>query len=329
VSAPFVGYHCAAEQFPPADLVEFAVAAERAGFQGVTVADHLHPWQDNQGHAGHAWMMLSAIAARTQRLLLGTGVTCPIYRYHPLEVAHAFASLGVLFPGRVFLGVGTGEAVNEAPGGGWGPFRERAARLVEAIHLIRQLWTGEWVDFDGRYYQVRGAKLYDTPSAPVPIYIAASGVKSVRIAAREGDGWITDHGTLRGAIAQRQAFDEEARAAGKDPDALPRITELWAVAGERAEALAAARKWQFLTVFPEVVNLPDPRAVQRTAGELSSPERVVADWVVSPDPDVHVAAVRELAAAGATHIFLHSAQEDQRRVIEFYGWQVLPALRDG
>ncbi len=327
MSAPFVGYHCAAEQFSPAELVEFAVAAEAAGFQGVTVADHLHPWQDNQGHAGHAWMMLAAIAARTERLIVGTGITCPIYRYHPVEVAHAFASLGVLFPGRVFLGVGTGEAVNEAPAGGWGPYRERAERMVEAVRLIRKLWTGEWVDFDGQYYQVRGAKLYDTPPAPVPIYIAASGVKSVRIAAREGDGWITDHGTLRRAVAQRVAYAEEARAAGKDPDALPRITELWAVVGERDEALAAARYWQFLPVFPDVVNLADPRAVQRKAEELSSPERVVADWVVSRDPDVHIAAVRELAGAGATHIFLHSPQPDQRRVIEFYRRHVLPALR--
>ncbi len=326
MSAPFVGYHCAAEQFSPAELVELAVAAEAAGFQGVTVSDHLHPWQDNQGHAGQAWMMLAAIGARAERLLIGTGITCPSYRHHPLEVAHAFATLGVLFPGRVFLGVGTGEAVNEAPSGGWGPYRARAERMVEAVRLIRRLWTGEWVDFDGQFYQVRGAHIYDKPSAPVPIYIAASGVQSVRIAAREGDGWITDHGTLRRAVAQKQAFAEEARATGKDPEVLPRITELWAVVGDRDEALEAARLWQFLPVFPNVVNLSDPRAVQRRAEQLSSPERVVADWVVSPDPEVHVAAVRELAAAGATHVFLHSPQPDQRRVIEFYGRHVLPAL---
>jgi TAT-translocated FGD2 family F420-dependent dehydrogenase len=324
---PFLGYHCAAEQFAPSELVDLAVAAEEAGFQGVTVSDHLHPWQDNQGHAGHAWMMLAAIAARTQRLVLGTGITCPIYRYHPLEVAHAFATLGVLFPGRVFIGVGTGEAVNEAPSGGWGPYRERSARLVEAIHLIRALWTGEVVDFDGRYFPVRGARLYDVPNSPVPIYVAASGVKSVRIAAREGDGWITDHGTLRRAVAQKDGFEQEARAAGKDPRALPRITELWAVAGEREEALAAARRWLFLPVFPDVVDLPNPIAVQEHAEALSSPERVIADWTVSPDPGAHIAAVRELATAGATHIFLHSPQEDQRAVIDFYRRDVLPALR--
>ncbi len=323
---PFVGYHCAAEQFAPSELVEFAVAAEAAGFQGATMSDHLHPWQDNQGHAGHAWMMLAAIAAKTERFVVGTGITCPIYRHHPLEVAHAFATLGVLFPGRVFLGVGTGEAVNEAPSG-WGPYRERSERLVEAIHLIRQLWTGGWVDFEGQYYHVRDAKLYDVPASPVPIYVAASGPRSVRIAAREGDGWITDHRTIRRGEAQKRTFEAEARAAGKDPAVMPRVTELWAVAGDREEALAAARRWQFLPVFPDVVDLPDPRVVQQRAEELSSPERVVDGWVVGPDAETHVAAVRELAAAGATHIFLHSPQEDQRMVIDFYRRHVLPALR--
>jgi coenzyme F420-dependent glucose-6-phosphate dehydrogenase len=120
MTRPFVGYHCGSEQFAPAELVELAVAAERAGFQGVTVSDHFHPWQDNQGHAGHAWVVLAAIGARTERLLLGSGVTCPTYRVHPAQVAHAFATLGVLYPGRVFLGVGTGEAVNEAPFALWG-----------------------------------------------------------------------------------------------------------------------------------------------------------------------------------------------------------------
>lgn len=326
---PFLGYHCAAEQFPAAELVEYAVAAEAVGFQGVTVADHFHPWQDNQGHAGHAWMMLSAIGARTERLLVGTGVTCPTYRYHPAQVAHAFATLGLLYPGRVFLGVGTGEAVNEAPAGGWGPYRERAERLVEAIRLIRRLWTEDWVDFDGRYYQVRGAKLYDKPAQPIPIYVAASGVRSARIAAQEGDGWITDHETLRRGDAVKQAFEETACAAGKDLDALPRIVELWAVVGEREEALEAARRWQFLLSFPQVVDVPDPRAVQRLAEERATPERVLEGWVVSTDPADHVAAVRELAAAGATHLFLHSPQDDQRRAIDFYGRHVLPAVRAG
>ncbi|OGO50908.1 MAG: hypothetical protein A2148_02080, partial [Chloroflexi bacterium RBG_16_68_14] len=250
-----------------------------------------------------------------------------IFRYHPAEVAHAFASLGVLYPGRVFLGVGTGEALNEVPFAGWGRYRERAGRLVEAIRIIRRLWTGDWVDFDGRYYQVRGARLYDRPAQAIPIYVAASGVGSARIAGREGDGWVTDHGTLRRGEAQKQAFVEAARAAGKNPDAMPRITELWAVVGDREEALAAARLWQFILAFPGIVDVADPREVQRQAEERVTPEQVADTWVVSTDAADHVAAVRELAAAGATHIFLHSPQADQRRVIDFYGRHVLPAVR--
>ena len=327
-AAPFIGFHAAAEQFPPADLVEFAVAAEAAGFDGLSISDHFHPWQDNQGHAGHAWMTLAAIGQRTRRLLLGTGVTCPIYRIHPAQVAHAFATLGVLYPGRVFLGVGTGEALNEvAAGGGWGPYRERAQRLAEAIRLIRRLWTEDWVDFHGQYYHVRGAKLYDRPAESIPIYVAASGVQSAGLAGREGDGWVTDHGTLRRGEAQKQAFVEAARAAGKDPDTMPRIVELWAVVGGRDEALAAARLWQFILAFPGIVDVADPREVQRVAQERVTLERVVDTWVVCPEPDDHVSAIHELAAAGASHIFLHSPQQDQRRVIEFYGRAVLPTVR--
>ncbi len=326
MTRPFVGYHCGSEQFPPAELVELAVEAERAGFQGVTVSDHFHPWQDNQGHAGHAWVTLAAIGARTERLLMGTGVTCPTYRVHPAQVAHAFATLGVLYPGRVFLGVGTGEAVNEAPFASWGGYGERAERLVEAVELIRKLWSGTWVDFDGQYYQARGAKLYDVPSTPVPLYVAASGVRSARIAGAHGDGWITDQLTIRRGEAQRIGFAEAARGAGKNPDEMPKLVELWAIVGEREDAIEAARRWRFLLAFNEVVDIADPREVQRVAEARVLPEQVADAWVVSRDPDVHIAAVRELDAAGATHIFLHSPQPDQRVAIEFYGMYVLPRL---
>lgn len=327
--APFIGYHAGHEQFAPGEVVEQAVAAEQARFDGFSVSDHFHPWQENQGHAGHAWITLAAAGARTERLLLGTAVTCPTYRYHPLEVAHAFASLAVLYPGRVFLSVGTGEALNEAVVGAWGPYRERAERLVEAIRLIRRLWTEDWVDFDGQYYQVRGAKLFDRPASPPPIYVAASGPRSARIAGREADGWLTDPRTARTRPDVAQAFLEAARAAGKDVEAMPRIVELWMVVGTREEALAAAPLWQFLPIFNDVVDVPDPRQVQRLAQERSSPERTIDGWLVSPDPDDHVSAVRELVERGATHIFVHSPQQDWRKVIEFYGRHVLPAARAG
>lgn len=320
-----IGYHCGSEQFAPDELVELAVDAEQAGFQFVTVSDHFHPWQDNQGHAGHAWSVLAAIGART-RLLMGTGVTCPTYRVHPAQVAHAFATLGVLYPGRVFLGVGTGEAVNEAPTAGWGPYRERATRLVEAIDIIRKLWTGDWVNYDGPYYQVNGAKLYDVPSIPVPIYVAASGVKSALLAGAHGDGWITDQHTIRQGVAQRESYDSAAREAGKDPDAMPKVVEVWAVVGDRDSALEAARRWLFLRVFNDVVDIADPREVQRVAEARVTAEEVASDWLVSTDPDEHIAAIRSLADAGATHISLHTPQPDQRAAIDFYGEHVLPNL---
>ncbi len=317
---PIIGYHAGHEQFAPGEVVEQAVAAEAAGFAAFSVSDHLHPWQENQGHAGHAWITLAAAGARTERLLLGTAVTCPLYRYHPLEVAHGFATLAALYPGRMFLGLGTGEALNEAVSSGWGPYTERAARLVEAIRLIQRLWSEDYVDFEGAYYQVRAARIFDKPPAPPPIYVAASGPKSARIAGSEADGWITDPATARNRPDVAEAF-VAAGGAGK-----ARVVELWMVAGTRAEALESALPWQFLPVFNEVVDLPDPRAVQRLAEERSSPERTVAGWLVSPDPGDHIAAIRELASGGATHVFVHSPQQDWRKVIDFYRRGVLPAF---
>jgi TAT-translocated FGD2 family F420-dependent dehydrogenase len=322
-----VGFHGASEQFPPDEIVALAAAAERAGFEAFSVSDHLHPWMDRMGHAGHAWMTLAAIAQRTDRLVVGTGVTCPSYRYHPVEIAQAFATLGVLAPGRVFLGLGTGEALNEEPYASWGPYRERAARLVEAVRLIRALWTQDWVDFAGEFFAARTVRIYDKPSTPVPVYIAASGPRSGRIAGEHGDGWITDPHTFLRNSAVRQAFEDGARASGKDPAALPHIVELYAVVGDREEALAAAQTWRFLPVFRQVVNVPDPREVQRIAEENAPLEQVIAGWTVSPDAAGHIAAIRNLIERGATHVMVHSPQHDQRKVVEFYAKEVLPEVR--
>src|SRR5687768_7663492 len=157
----------------------------------VWTSDHFHPWQDNQGHAGHAWILLAAIGQRTERIPFGTGVTCPTYRNNPAVVAQAFASLGILNPGRVFLGIGAGEALNEeASGGGWGEYEERAERMEEAVQIIKQLWAGDWMNFNGQHYQIPRARLFDVPQTPVPLYMAASGPNSVELAGQYGDGWI-------------------------------------------------------------------------------------------------------------------------------------------
>jgi TAT-translocated FGD2 family F420-dependent dehydrogenase len=323
------GYVASHEQFPVPLLLDTTVLAEQAGFDAMWASDHFHPWQDTQGHAGHAWISLAALTQRTRSLILGTGVTCPTFRNNPAVVAHAFASLGVLAPGRVFLGVGSGEALNEVPtGGGWGRYAERSARLVEAITIIRALWEEEWVSFHGRYYQIEQARIFDKPPQRVPIYVAAGGPKSGQLAGRHGDGLVTVGGVF-GDQGQTvlAAFEEGARAAGKDPATMAKLVEIFAVLGDEEVALPGARLWQFSGAIDGLFEVPDPREIRRIAEERTTPQAVVKSWIVSPDPDVHAAALTEIARHGFTIIFIHAPQEDQHRFIEVYGSAVLPAVR--
>jgi TAT-translocated FGD2 family F420-dependent dehydrogenase len=329
-SAPRVGFVLSHEQFPAPRLVEFGSSAERAGFDELWTSDHFHPWQDNQGHAGQAWVTLAALGQRTHAVPFGTGVTCPGLRYRPAIVAQTFASLGVFYPGRVFLGVGSGEALNEvAAGGGWASASERSARLAEAVKLIRKLWTGDWVSHAGPYYPLPNARIYDLPSQPVPIYIAGSGKHGAHLAGALGDGWITDLATVKNDT-MRQAFAEGARSAGKDPGSLRVMVESFVVVGGEAEAEEAARMWRFLPIgFKEFIDEPDPRTIERGAEHKLSTSDVYAKWVVSDNPEAHADSLRELANLGATDVFVHSGQFDQERVIQFYGDSVLPLLRGG
>ena len=323
-----VGFVLAHEQFPAPELIELGAAAEQAGFDAIWASDHFHPWQDNQGHAGHAWITLAALGQRTHSLVMGTGVTCPTYRYRPATVAQAFASLGVLFPGRVFLGLGSGEALNEVPaGGGFGQARERIDRLEEALRLIRQLWTGEWTDHTGTYYPLTRARIYDLPPQPVPIYLAASGRRSSRLAGELADGWISDGASLANP-AFRDRHRQGAQAAGKDAATQRILIEHYVVVGGEPEARQAARAWRFQPIgLSELIDEPDPRTIQRAAEQKLSLEQVYGQWVVSDDPDSHVRAVQQLFDQGATDVFIHSGQADQQRVIDFYAKQVLPKLR--
>ena len=319
-----IGYFLSHEQFSPASLVEAAVRAERAGFHSVWASDHFHPWQENQGHAGNAWLTLAAIGQRTSSVILGTAVTCPIYRNRPALVAQAFATLGGLYPGRVFLGVGTGEAVNELPaGGGWGPYNERLSRLREAVTLIRNLWTQDRVTHDGDAFSIANAKIYDKPPEPVPIYIAASGPRSAALAGQIGDGWITDSTTLLNADHVVQAFRD-----GSDGSASAEVlVEQYVFIGDRAAAYEAAPLWQFAPVGGRVLDMDDPREIQAFAEAEATLDQVVESWLVSQDPPDHISQIRRLFEAGATQVAIHSLQPDQDKLIEFYGKEVLPAFR--
>ena len=315
------------EQFRADHLVEYGAAAEKAGFDIAWASDHFQPWQDNQGHSSFAWATLAAVTQRTNRMILGTGVTCPSYRYQPSIVAEAFATLSILAPGRVFLGVGTGEAMNEQASGAadWAAYPERAERMAEAIEIIRKLWTGEWVQHEGKHWTIPKAKLYDVPSRPVPIWVAANGPISARLAGRHGDGWITTTTALDDEETY-QAFEEGAREAGKDPGAIEIVLETFAVVGSEDEATAGAKKWRFLQKAwePGFLDNPDPVSIQKNAEEQIPLDEVTKEWPIGTDPEVHVNALRELFAKGASTLFIHSPQPDQKAFVEWYGKHVLP-----
>jgi coenzyme F420-dependent glucose-6-phosphate dehydrogenase len=189
------GYKLSAEQFGPSALLDFTVAAEQAGFDTAAISDHFQPWRHTGGHAPFSLAWLGAAGQATSRIQLGTSVLTPTFRYHPAVVAQAFGTLGCLFPGRVWLGMGTGESLNEAPlGVEWPDQKERFARLKEAVTLIQMLWTDERVTFDGAFYRTRNATIYDRPETPVPIYIAASGPAAARLAGRVADGFMCTSG---------------------------------------------------------------------------------------------------------------------------------------
>ncbi|EUA29244.1 F420-dependent oxidoreductase, G6PDH family protein [Mycobacterium intracellulare] len=274
-----VGFVLSHEQFRTDRLVAQAQAAEEAGFHHVWASDHIQPWQDNQGHSMFPWLTLALVGSATSRISFGTGVTCPTYRYHPATVAQAFASLAILNPGRVFLGVGTGERLNEqATTNAYGDYAERHDRLVEAIDLIRRLWSGSRISFSGRYFQTNSLKLYDVPAAPPPIFVAAGGPKSAKLAGQHGDGWISQaHDVMDPKLLA--AFGSGAQAAGRDVATLGKRAELFAVVGGNAEAARAATLWRFTA---GAVDQPNPVEIQRAA-ESNPVDKVLAGWTVGAD----------------------------------------------
>jgi len=320
-----VGFVLSHEQFRISELVEQAAAAEQAGFSYVWASDHLQPWQDNEGHAAFPWLTLGLVSQRTRAVTFGTGVTCPTYRHHPTDVAQAFATLAGLAPERAFLGVGTGEALNELAGTGqFGRYPERHDRLIEAITLIRQLWSGQRVSFRGRYFQTEQLQLYDLPRQPPPIYVAAGGPKSATLAGQYGDGWITTGGSVDPRL--RAAFEQGARAAGKDPAHMPIFVEGFVVVGDSTDVDYAAQRWRFLAAPPtaHLLDQPNPVIIEQIAQQAPL-SQVSASWVRGTDPTAHITAAQKLLDAGVTP-FIHAPQADLRRVIDFYGQRVLPQL---
>ncbi len=309
------------EQFTAAELIDQAQAAEQAGFRYLWASDHIQPWQDNEGHSMFPWITLALVGQRTDHIPFGTGVTCPIYRYHPTTVAQAFASLALLYPGRVFLGVGTGERLNEqAATTQFGPYQERHDRLAEAIQLIRQLWSGQRISFQGRYFQTNQLKLYDVSPSPPPIYVAASGPKSAHLAGQYGDGWISE---ANGFKDQRlvAAFEQGAHDSRRDPAALGKRAEMFAVVGDQREVTRAAELWRFTA---GAVDQPNPVDIQRAA-QTNPLDKVIDGWTTGTDAATHIAAVQAVLDVGATP-FMRFPQQNPLAAIDFYRTAVLPRL---
>lgn len=313
------------EQFTPLELIRLGTAAEKAGFDLLATSDHFQPWQTNERHAGQAWITLAALGQHTQRVWMGPTVTCPTLRYHPAIVAEAFATLSQLYPGRIFLGLGSGEALNEqAATGQWPGWRERWERLIEAVAIIRRLWSGKPVEHRGTHYTVEG-KLYDPPAQPIPLLLAANGPKAMKLAGEHGDGLITDPQTWK---QHKGEWETGARSAGKDPLSMPVLVEAFVVVGDQSEAQVSARMWNFIPkAFKGYHNIADPAEIERRAQAELPLSKVIGDWVVSSDPAAHVEAIQKLLKSGATIVNIHSGQPDQLKVIEFYAQEVLPKVK--
>jgi coenzyme F420-dependent glucose-6-phosphate dehydrogenase len=326
------GYKASAEQFPPAELLRYGVLAEDLGFDSVFVSDHLQPWRHDGGHAPAALPWLGALAARTERVLLGTSVLTPTFRYHPAVVAQAFATLGCLAPGRIILGVGSGESLNEVPlGTVWPDGKERFARLKEAVTLIRRLWTEDRVSFEGTYYRTEHATVYDKPDRPVPLYIGASGPSATRMAGRLADGFITTsgkgHELYTGTLLP--AVTEGAEKAGRTVGDLDLMIEVKVSFDPDLEkARDDTRYWGALALSPdEKTGVEDPIEMQRRADALPV-ERTASRWIVSSDAEEHAAKVAEYLDMGFKHLVFHAPGPDQERFLRRYSDEVLPRLRD-
>jgi coenzyme F420-dependent glucose-6-phosphate dehydrogenase len=326
-----LGYKASAEQFGPGQLLEFSCLAEELGFDSVFVSDHFQPWKHTDGHAPSALAWLGALGARTRRAVIGTSVLTPTFRYHPSIVAQVFGTLGAMFPGRVVLGVGTGESLNEVPSSGiaWPGAKERRDRLREAIRLINRLWSEDRVTFEGQFYKTESATIYDKPTQKVPIWVAASGPLAAAMAGQIAEGFICTSGKnpqlytdLTGKVA------EGAGKASRNAADIERMIEVKvSFDNDAQQAKEVTRHWAALALSPEEkVGVEDPVEMERLADALPL-DRAASRWIVSSDPDEQVEKIRPYVELGFHHLVFHAPGPDQARFLKLYSEQVLPRLR--
>jgi coenzyme F420-dependent glucose-6-phosphate dehydrogenase len=326
-----LGWKASAEQFAPTELLELAVAAEAAGFDSIVVSDHFHPWRDTDGHAPFSFAWLGAAGQRTKRARLGTSVVSPGFRYHPAIVAQAVATLASLNPGRVFLGVGSGEAMNEVSvtAAEWPSTRERQHRLREAVNLIRELWADDYVTHEGDHFRTKAAKIFDKPPSPVPILFAAGGPKAAEMAGELGDGIIVTSGKKPELYANDliPGFERGAKASGRDASRLERMIEMKVSFDiDRERAMHDTQEWAALALPEDAKSgVVDPREMERRSA--AALDKAHTRFIVSNDPDEIVAGVRTYTDLGFSHLVFHLPGKAQDRSIALFGREVLPRLR--
>lgn len=314
------GYALSSEEHSPADLIGNAVAAEQAGFTFALISDHFHPWIERHPHSSFVWSVLGGIAQATERLIVGTGVTCPTMRTHPAIIAHAAATVAAMMPGRFFLGVGTGENLNEhILGQAWPEWDVRAEMLEEAVEVIRALWRGEITSHRGRYYTVQNARIHTLPEDLPPIHVAAGGPKMAELAGRIGDGFI--------GTGPDPAVLEAYRAAGGEGPRFGQVSLCWAPT-ER-EARRTAHEWWPTAALKGEVTQELPNPAQFTDLVKIVTEDMVAESIsCGPDPAHHLEQIRAYIDAGYDRVYLHQVGPDQRGFLDFAARELLPALAE-
>ena len=326
-----IGYAAMLEQFHPTDLLDWCAQAEEAGFSaGFMVSEHFHPWTPQQGQASFAWSFMGALGQRTS-LRFGTAVTCPCFRYHPAVIAHAAATLGAMYPGRFWLGVGAGEALNEhIVGGVWPEIGTRSAMMFEAIEVINKLFGGDVVKHRGEHFTLESAKLYTRPEAPVPIYVATAGPVNAKKAGKFADGMITVGAADEKIGILWDKFGEGAREAGKDPAGKPKLLQIhisWAPTDQEAVD-NAVREWPNGGMpFPkqDIKNPEDFAAMAK----LVHPEDFTNRCLMTSDLAWHTSQIQHYVDMGFDEIHLHNVGRNQTEFIEVFGREVLPNLRLG
>lgn len=315
-----IGYALSTEEHGPDELVRDARLAEEAGFEFALISDHYHPWSDRQGESPFVWSVIGAIANATDRLRLGTGVTCPTIRIHPAIVAQAAATSAALMPGRFFLGLGSGENLNEhVVGERWPPVAVRLEMLEEAIEAIRELWSGKLVSHRGKHYTIENARLYTLPDEPPPLVVAAAGPNAAELAGRMGDGLVC----VSPEAEVVGAFDA---AGGGGKHRYGQVQVCWGPDEEKAKQTAL--EW-----FPNIAlpgdlsqELPQPAHFEQ-ACQLLSEDDMAEIVACGPDPRRHLEMIGRFTEAGFDHIYVHQIGPDQEGFMDFYAREIIPHIR--